>query len=273
MPPPLTASTGAGTAPAAPEKPAAKPDSPAPVQVETWDKRLSAALTALESGESVQRLRQVAAEYARLGVYDQAETYLSRAIKLDPRDAPSWEARAQAWRDLALPERALPDAQRAIFFAPKSASARNTLGTILFALNMPADAVQAFGEAVALDPAASWARSNLCYVSLLAGDAAVALQHCAAAIAADPRMTVARNNLALVHAAEGRMDDARREFMSAGSPAEGHYNFGIVLMARREYAQAVVEFEAAGRADTTLDVAFARAREARLLATRAAAGK
>ncbi|MND02078.1 hypothetical protein D3C83_213290 [compost metagenome] len=69
------------------------------------------------------------------------------------------------------------------------------------------------------------------------------------------------------------MDDARREFMSAGSPAEGHYNFGIVLMARREYAQAVTEFEAAGRADAKLDAAFTRAREARLLATRAAAGK
>jgi len=215
----------------------------------------------------------VAIEYARLGVYDQAETFLSRALKLDPRDAASWEARAQAWRDMALPERALPDAQRAVFFAPRSASARNTLGTILFALNQPTQAVQAFSEAIAIDPGAAWARSNLCYVSLLAGDAATAIAQCSSALSSDPRLVVARNNLALVYAADGKMDDARREFMAAGSKAEGHYNFGIVLMARKEYAQAVVEFDAATRADSKFDAAYARAREARLLASRAAAGK
>ena len=259
--------------PTAVPKPSALPD-PKPAQpLETWDAQLAAAMAALNAGETAENLRRVAAEYARLGVFDMAENFLSRAIKLDPRDAASWEARAQAWRDLSLPERALPDAQRAIFYAPKSASARNTLGTVLVALNQPAEAVIAFNDAVSIDPNASWARSNLCYVSLLAGDAAVALQHCSAAIAGNPKLSVARNNLALVHAAEGRMDDARREFMAAGTAAEGHYNFGIVLMARREYAQAVTEFEAAGRVDPKLDAAFARAREARLLATRAAAGK
>ena len=230
-------------------------------------------MAALNANESVENLRRVANEYARLGVYDQAESYLSRALKLDPRDAASWEARAQAWRDMSLPERALPDAQRAIFYAPRSASARNTLGTILFALNQPAEAAQAFNQAIAIDPGATWARNNLCYITLLAGDAKGAIEQCAAAVSTDPKLVVARNNLALVYAADGRLDDARREFMAAGSPAEGHYNFGIVLMARRDYAQALAEFEAAGHADPKFDAAFARAREARLLATRAAAGK
>jgi len=108
---------------------------------------------------------------------------------------------------------------------------------------------------------------------LLAGDAAVAIQHCTAALDADPKLAVARNNLALVHAAEGRLDEARREFMAAGSPADGHYNFGIVLMARRDFAGAVKEFEAAGLANPQMDAAFSRAREARLLASKAAAGK
>jgi Tfp pilus assembly protein PilF len=227
-------------------------------------------VAALEQGETVPALRRVAAGYARLGVYDQAETYLSRALKLDPRDAESYEARARAWRDMSLPERALPDAQRAVYFAPVSASARNTLGTVLFALNSPAEAARAFTEAIALDPTASWARSNLCYVSLLAGDETAALSHCSAALAADPRLAVARNNLGLVHAAAGRLDDAQRELMAAGSPASGHYNFGIVLMARREYASAVLEFEAAGRADPKFEAAFcAKAR----LAARAASGR
>lgn len=230
-------------------------------------------MAALAASETVPNLRRVANEYARVGVYDQAENYLSRALKLDPHDAASWEARAQAWRDMALPERALPDAQRAIFYAPQSASARNTLGTVLFALNQPADAAKAFNDAIAIDPGATWARNNLCYVSLLAGDAKAAIEQCAAAVSTDPKMAVARNNLALVYAADGRLDDARREFMAAGSAAEGHYNFGIVLMARRDYAEAVAEFEAAGHADPKFDAAFTRAREARLLASRASAGK
>jgi Tfp pilus assembly protein PilF len=230
-------------------------------------------MAALKTGESVGTLRRVGIEYARLGVYDQAETYLSRALKLDPKDAASWEARAQAWRDMALPERALPDAQRAVFFAPRSASARNTLGTILFALNQPTDAMHAFAEAIAIEPNAAWARSNLCYASLVAGDAVTAIAQCSTALASDPQLVVARNNLALVYAADGKMDDARREFMAAGSPAEGHYNFGIVLMARKDYAQAIGEFEAATRADPKFEAAYARTREARLLATRAASGK
>jgi Tfp pilus assembly protein PilF len=261
-------------APPAPTSPPVEKSAPTPepTTVETWDKGLSAAMAALRQSETVDTLQRVAAEYLRLGVYDQAETYLSRAIKLDPRNAESWEARARAWRDLSLPERALTDAQRAVFYAPRSASARNTLGTVLFALNLPADAAQAFNDALALDPGASWARNNLCYISLLAGDATTALAQCSAAVKGDATLTVARNNLALVYAADGQLDAAQREFMAAGSPAEGHYNFGIVLMARKDYARAVAEFDAAGREDPKFEAAFTRAREARLLAARAAAG-
>ena len=66
------------------------------------------------------------------------------------------------------------------------------------------------------------------------GDESEALARCGAALAADPSQPAARNNLALIHAAAGRLDDARREFMAAG-PVAGNYNMGIVFLARREY--------------------------------------
>ena len=40
----------------------------------------------------------------------------------------------RVWRDWGLPALALGDAHRAIYYAPQSASARNTYGTVMQAL-------------------------------------------------------------------------------------------------------------------------------------------
>ncbi len=240
--------------------------------VELQDPALKATLASARSHETAETLRQLAAEYHRLRIYDQADGYVSRALAQSPRDAASYDLRARVRRDWDAPELALPDANRAVYLDPKSAAARNTLGTILFALDQPAEAAKAFAAALALDPTAAWAQSNLCYVSLMTGDEATALARCGAALTLDPSLVVARNNLALVHAAAGRVDVAEREFMAGGLLAAGYYNLGLVLMARGEYARARDAFEAAGRAQPSLDAAFTRAKEARLLALRAAAG-
>lgn len=240
--------------------------------IESQDGGLRTALAELGRGETATALRRVAGEYHRLQIFDRAEKYLSRAIAVNPRDWESFEARARVWRDWGVPARGLTDAHQAIYLAPQSAEARNTLGTVLFALDLRGEAAQAFTAAFDLDPRASWARSNLCYVSLVAGDEAAALSHCAAALALDPQSAAAHNNLALVHASAGRLDEAAREFLVAGSAADGHYNFGIVLLARREYARAQRAFEEAGRAEPGFEAAFTRAREARRLAARASSG-
>ena len=231
---------------------------------ESLSTALAQALAAMSKGETPERLRNVAIEYKRLRIFDTAEQFASKAISLAPRDASLYELRARIWRDWGLPDVALGDAHRAAYLAPRSAVMINTLGTVHFMLGQHPEAVAAFKKALTLEPSAAWASSNLCYAALVAGDESEALMRCGAALAADPAQPAARNNLALIHAAAGRLDDASREFMAAG-PAAGHYNMGIVFLARREYGRALGAFEAALRAEPAFDAAFLRAQEARAL--------
>lgn len=259
--------------PTLPAQESAAPKSGAPPTLEALDPGLADALKNLAVEESVDTLQRVAAEYLRLRVFDSAQAYLTRAIALDPRRSSSFDWRARVWRDWGLPDLALGDAHRAVFLAPGSADAHNTLGTVLFALGSLREAESAFETALARDPTAAWIQNNLCYVALSAGNEARALARCAEALDHQPDLTPARNNLALVHAAAGRLDEARAAFLRAGPRSSALYNMGVVLLARRDYAAAVESFEAACRAEPAHEASCARAAQTRVLAARASKGK
>ena len=133
----------------------------------------------------------------------------------------------------------------------------------------------AYERASRLDPRAVYALSNLCYLSFLHGDFDRAVTTCRSALSVDPEFVAARNNLALAHAAAGRLDLARTEFMDAGDEALGFFNIGVVHMAMRDYAEATKAFDAASRRDPTMAIARERAKQARALrqsATRESVG-
>lgn len=232
------------------------------------DAALAAAIARLKAVPTADSEKFVADAYARLGVFDQAISHLTRALTLAPNDPALFISRARALRDWGQLEPALADATRAAYFAPRSAEAHNTLGTIQFALNLSADATVSFERALELAPNAPWALNNLCYVALIKGDADAALARCASALEQDPASSTSRNNLALVLAAADRMDEARTVLLSTGDRASGQYNLGIVLMARREYAGAATAFLEACRATPSFDEACRRAVEARTLSAR-----
>src|SRR4029450_5681722 len=106
----------------------------------------------------------VAKEYRRLGIMDAAFDHLTAATRLDPRDAAAYDARARIWRDWGFPELGMGDSARAVFFAPRSAAAHNTRGTLLAAAGLEVEARREFEKALALDPNAGFARANLCRV-------------------------------------------------------------------------------------------------------------
>jgi len=233
--------------------------------LEATDSAMSSALLELTIVPTPSGHRRVAERYRELGVLDLAYDHFSRAVQLDRSDAAAYDGLARIWRDWGTPALGLPDALRAVRYAPSWAPAHNTLGTLLLALGRQPEARRAYERALALDPKAAYALNNLCYLSFLQGEFTKAASECQAALTIDPGLTAARNNLALLDAAGGRDDLARREFLAAGSAAAAFYNMGIVQLAGRQYASATQAFEAARDERPTWAAARERASQARRL--------
>ena len=136
--------------------------------VEASDPKLSAALLALTMSPTATGHRAAADEYLRLGIRDTAFDHLTAAIRLDPRDAAAYDAKARIWRDWGFPRLGMADAARAVFYAPHSAAAHNTWGTLLAAAGEQVEARRQFEQALALDPGATFAVANLCYLDMVA---------------------------------------------------------------------------------------------------------
>jgi tetratricopeptide (TPR) repeat protein len=233
--------------------------------VESWDPRLSGALLALAISPTPDRHRHVALEYRRLNILDRAYAHIDEAIRLDPRDAAAFDARARIWRDWGFAYQGLADANRAVRLAPASAAAANTLGTLWQALGNGREARRWYERALMLDPAAAFAMNNLCYASITAKQGS-AVDTCQRAVAMSPDSRDARNNLALAYAAAGSFARARQELEISTDAAAVQYNVGILYMADQQYAKASSAFDAAAKLKPRFERAEARARQARALA-------
>jgi Flp pilus assembly protein TadD len=235
--------------------------------VEGTDKALAAALATLRKADTVENRLRVAAEYRRLRILDKAFDLVTGVLKLDHRSAEALEQRAQIWREWGFAPLGLTDAYRAVFIAPRSASARNTLGTLLQSLGNVEGARRAYENAAKLDPKAAYAWSNLCYLSLLTRNADRAITECHVALRLDPRDAAIRNNIALSYAAAGRPQEARAELLTNGSPADAAYNIGMLYLALGSYQLAEESFRTA----TDMRPNFTAAQTRRRQAARAAA--
>ncbi len=215
--------------------------------LESFDRTLEAAVLALKVFPTAETHRRVASEYARLGVFDAAHRHYRAAIAIDSGDAAAYDGLARLWRDAGLPALALGDAHRAAYFAPSSAEAHNTLGTVLQALGQNEAARRAYAFALLLQPEAAYALNNLGYLSLIAGHPDEAAAYCRRAITVDGRSVAAHHNLALAYAASGRMDLVRQTLRDAGSIARADYNEGIINLSLGKSLEALAAFEAACR--------------------------
>jgi tetratricopeptide (TPR) repeat protein len=213
--------------------------------IEGTDPRLAAALAALQIVPTASAHREVAAEYARLKLLDVAHDHYRRATTLNRADGAAYDGLARIWRDWGLSHLALGDARRAVYFAPWSAEAYNTLGTVLQTLGNRPKARDAYEQALVLDPDAAYALNNLCYLSFVEGKTSRAIETCQRAATLDPSLVAARHNLALVYAADNRLDLAERELILAGAKSRAYYNLGIIGLARRDYRFALTAFETA----------------------------
>jgi Flp pilus assembly protein TadD len=240
----------------------ARPERPAVKTLEGMDETLKAAIAASIASPTAASYRAVAFEYARWRVSDRAFGYLERALRLDPRDPLTYEALAKLWRDGGLPNVALGDAHRAVYYSNGSARSRNLLGTILQAMGRHREARMEYTRAVALEPGAAYAWSNLCYAWLLEGHADQATASCEAALRADPNLAPAQNNLGLARAQAGDLAGAERAFALAGVRPRALFNVGIVQLADGRFAEAAKSFQLAYEEQPSWTDAGVRARQA-----------
>ena len=129
--------------------------------IEEREPDLAEARRRWREAETAAAARQVADAYRRLHVLDAAHEYYSRAVALDRADAASYDALARIWRDWGMAHLGLGDAYRAVYYAPGSVAAHNTLGTLLAANGRWVAARVEFERALALDPSAAYAAHNL----------------------------------------------------------------------------------------------------------------
>jgi tetratricopeptide (TPR) repeat protein len=170
--------------------------------VEASNPDLAGALAREAAAPSAETHRAVGEIYRKLGLLDSAYAHFARAIKADGRNAATYEQMARLWRDWGFPHIGLGDAYRAVYWAPRSPSAQNTLGTLLQALDQPAEAVVAYRRALALAPDAPYALNNVCSALLAMRQPKEALAACQRAVQLDPTLVVAQRNLAQATATE-----------------------------------------------------------------------
>ena len=152
--------------------------SPSVADVEATDPGLRDAVAAARSAPSVATHVAAAAAYRRLGIFDRALDHLDLARASDSNDPTVNDAIARIWRDWGLPGVGLVNAYRAVHAAPRSATPRHTLGTLLYALGQVSDAEASFVEAVQIDPGAWYAWQNLCTIAFKAARTQQAIVYC-----------------------------------------------------------------------------------------------
>jgi Flp pilus assembly protein TadD len=157
---------------------AARPPAPVLPSLESTDADLRAALARLLTTPTADHYLDVSNQYLRHGVFDRAHDFLNRSLAANGPDASIYDARARLWRDWGQPAEGLGDAHRAVFMAPESAAAHNTLGTVLYRLGRVNEAKASFTRALEVDATAWYALANLCHVNMNAGDTKTAIGQC-----------------------------------------------------------------------------------------------
>ncbi len=230
--------------------------------LERGSKALAVAKLRQQTAPSLDSERALAQTYLSAGVLDAAFDHFTAALVFDPHDVPSLDGLARIWREWGYLDNALPLAYQAVYWAPGSAAAHNTLGSVLLKLGATDAARARFTTAHQLAPSAAYPLNNLCYLELQQGHVEAAVPLCSEASALDlDDLPEVRNNLALSLAFSGDLAGSLAAFESGASPAVAAYNHGIVLLAARQLDRARDAFARARTADPAFAPALSRLRQ------------
>ena len=186
---------------------------------------------------SVKTLYVMAQLYARQGKDVEAEAALKRVIAETPKFVPAYCELAEAQLRQRRTDDAIQTLRTGLRISPRDAILLNDLG--------------------------------MCH--LLKNDYAGALSSFQQAAAARPDDARYRSNTAMALGMLGRYDEALVTYAQVMSPADAHYNLGVICESRRDHDRAAEEFRRSIELQSKQRAASEAAREARALGTLAAA--
>jgi tetratricopeptide (TPR) repeat protein len=138
--------------------------------------------------------------------------------------------------------------ERGLAVEPENVELLNALGFALFQQGKSREAVVPLEKALAADPKHLKAHNNLALASVDLGQLELAEAHYRESLAIEPQAAI-YNDLGFVLERQGLTDEAVRQYRKAleldPESASAHYNLGVSLMRRSEYAAAESHFRAA----------------------------
>ncbi|MFZ1023642.1 MAG: adenylate/guanylate cyclase domain-containing protein [Thermoplasmata archaeon] len=186
--------------------------------------------------------------------FPRAELLVAKALELDPNSSEAHTARAnlalQYEQDWKLSE---AEFKRAISFNPSSADAHFWYAALLKVIQRFGEAKEELQTTIALDPLWRLPKMQLMIVNLHAGDLETALDLAIRSRDENPALPGRHALVGLVHAAMGRMEEARTEAkLSAGPLKEDNSRWTrAILWAKlgepKEARLLLVEFEEASK--------------------------
>lgn len=195
---------------------------------------------------------------------DEAYDHLERATSIDPTNDLAFYNLSIVYMQTQKWDRAKEAIQKAISVKPDSATYQDKLGTILVQMSDYAGAKVAFGKALELDGSLFKASYKLAQMNERLDDPQEALVRYTEAIQKGPRFLEAYAELGRLYADLGFLDQSVQVLESGlqvaieGSEeaANVHQLLGTVYQQQRKFDDAIREFQAALKADPTLDEAL-----------------
>jgi tetratricopeptide (TPR) repeat protein len=131
--------------------------------------------------------------------------------------------------------------QRGLAVEPDNVEILNSLGFSLFQQGKSAEAIATLDKALALDPKHAKAHNNMALASIDLGQLELAEAHYRESLAIEPQPAI-YNDLGYVLERQGMTDEAVEQYQKAleldPRSASAHYNLGVSLARRGEYAPA-----------------------------------
>lgn len=171
----------------------------------------------------------------------------SQAIDLDVRFEPAYFNRGNILEKLNQFEAAIVDFSRTLDFQPRNALAYFHRGRCYKGLGKFQEALGDFNQAIQIDPTSAAAYNNRGDVHRKLKDDAAALRDYSRAIELDPANKIAYNNRGLTYANQGKYQEAVRDYEQAikiaPDYAAAYYNLGTVHWSLKNWPQVIAAWE------------------------------